>query len=310
DLDAELGQARSDAETRRRAVEAAEAELTAAVAAEAEARTARREAQARADAARDAHAAAERETSRMTARLSALAEAKVRLTASRDETIAAKRDATQAIEQLGLVAELENQLAETRGEVAAQRAVLAEARGEAQALAREAELRGKRLTAITAERAEWDARKTGAVGQIGTLEQRSGEARAERASLQGAPTAFAEQRRALICEIEAAETARRAASDRRAAADAALADADKAARAALEAVGEARTEQARAEERLDAANRRTADMAHEIREMLETEPDNVAALAEIAPGAELPDVATIEERLEKLRRDRERLGAV
>ncbi|MGB9366991.1 MAG: AAA family ATPase, partial [Xanthobacteraceae bacterium] len=95
-----------------------------------------------------------------------------------------------------------------------------------------------------------------------------------------------------------------------AAAETALVNADKAARAALEAMGEARTEQARAEERLEAANRRTTDVAHEIREMLETEPENVAALAEIAPGAELPDVAATEERLEKLRRDRERLGAV
>ena len=73
DLDAELAQARGDAETKRHAVEAAEAELNAAVAAEGEARNARREAQGRADAARDAHAAAEREASRMTARMSALA---------------------------------------------------------------------------------------------------------------------------------------------------------------------------------------------------------------------------------------------
>jgi chromosome segregation protein len=310
DLDAELAQARGEAEIKRRAVEAAETELAAAVTAETEARHARREAQAHADAARDAHAAAEREAGRTTARLSALAEAKVRLAASRDETIAAKREATQAIEQLGSAADLEHQLAETRGEVAAKRAVLAEARGEAQALAREAELRMRRIVAIAAERAEWDTRMTGAVGQIGTLDQRSGEARAERASLEGAPAAIAEQRRALISEIEAAEAARRRASDRRAAADAALADADKAARAALEAMGEARTEAARAEERLEAANRRTADVAHEIREMLETEPENVAALAEIAPGTALPDVVETEERLEKLRRDRERLGAV
>jgi chromosome segregation protein len=310
DLDAELNAARGEADTKRRAVEAAETELAAAVTAETDARNARREAQGRADAARDAHAAAEREAGRTTARLSALAEAKVRLAASLDETIAAKRDAAQAIEQLGAAADLEHQLAETRGEVAAKRAVLAEARGEAQALAREAELRARRLSAITAERAEWDARKIGAVGQIGALEQRSGEAQAERTSLEGAPAAIAGQRRALISEIEAAEAARRQASDRRAAADAALADADKAARAALEAMGEARTEAARAEERLEAANRRTADVAHEIREMLETEPENLAALAEFAPGAALPEVAATEERLEKLRRDRERLGAV
>ena len=310
DLDTELTHARTDAEAKRRVTETAEAELTAAVAAEGEARNARREAQAQADAARDAHAAAEREASRLTARLSALAEAKVRLTSSRDETIAAKHDAVQAIEQLGSAADLEHQLAETRGEVAAKRAVLAEARGEAQALAREAELRARRIAAIAAERAEWDARKVSAASQAATLGERSTEAQAERSSLEGAPAAIAEQRRALISEIEAAEAAQRAASDRRAAAETALAEADKAARAALEAAGEARTEQARAEERLEAANRRTTDVAHEIREMLETEPENVAALAEIAPGAELPDVAATEERLEKLRRDRERLGAV
>src|SRR4051812_6951681 len=310
DLDAELGHARVDTDAKRRAVEAAEAELAAAVAAEGEARNARREAQSQADAARNAHAAAEREANRQTARKSALAEAKVRLVTSRDEAQSARQEASQGIAALASVHELENRLAESRGEVSAKRAVLAEARGEAQALAREAELRARRLSAIAAERSEWDARKVGAVGQIGALERRSGEAQAERTSLDGAPAAIAEQRRALISEIEAAESAQRAASDRRVAADAALADADKAARAALEAMGEARTEQARAEERLEAANRRTADVAHEIREMLETEPENVAALAEIAPGAELPDVASTEERLEKLRRDRERLGAV
>jgi chromosome segregation protein len=310
DIDAELSAARTDAEGKRRAVEAAEVELTAAVAAEGEAHYARRESQAQADSARDARAAAEHEASRMTARLSALAEAKVRLAASRDETIAAKRDATQAIEQLAAAADIEAQLAEARHDVAAKRAVLAEARGEAQALAREAELRARRLDAIAAERAEWDHRRIGAVGQIGTLGERLGEAQNERDSLSHAPAAFAEKRKALISGIEGAQAARQQASDRRVAADAALADADKSARAALEAVGEARTGEARAEERLEAANRRTADIAHEIREMLETDPQDVASLAGIGTGEALPDVAAIEERLDKLRRDRERLGAV
>jgi chromosome segregation protein len=44
--------------------------------------------------------------------------------------------------------------------------------------------------------------------------------------------------------------------------------------------------------------------------MLEVEPDGVAALAGIEPGSALGDVASIEAELEKLRRDRERLGAV
>ena len=44
--------------------------------------------------------------------------------------------------------------------------------------------------------------------------------------------------------------------------------------------------------------------------MLEIAPQGVAALAEIQPGVELPPLTEIEENLERLRRDRERLGAV
>jgi chromosome segregation protein len=310
DLDAELGHARTDAENKRRELEFAEAELSAAVGAESEARNARREAQSQADAARDKHAAAEREANRMTARLSALAEAKVRLVASRDEALAAKHDSSQALEALASAGELENQLAESRGEVSARRAVLAEARGEAQALAREAELRAKRLSAIAAERAEWERRRDGANNQATTIAQRSAEAQSERESLDGAPAAIAEQRRALIAEVEQADANRREASDRRVTAETTLAEADKAARAGLEAMGDARTEAARAEERLEAAARRTTDVAHEIREMLETEPPALAAMAEITAEDVLPPVGEVEERLDKLRRDRERLGAV
>ncbi|HWV42554.1 MAG TPA: chromosome segregation protein SMC, partial [Pseudorhodoplanes sp.] len=66
----------------------------------------------------------------------------------------------------------------------------------------------------------------------------------------------------------------------------------------------------RAEERGEGARRRLADIEHEVREMLEVEPQAVAALAEIGEGTVLPDVSEVEADLEKLRRERERLGAV
>jgi len=56
--------------------------------------------------------------------------------------------------------------------------------------------------------------------------------------------------------------------------------------------------------------RRLADLAHEVRERLEVEPDGTAELAEIKPGAELPSIADVEGRLERIHRERERLGAV
>jgi chromosome segregation protein len=121
---------------------------------------------------------------------------------------------------------------------------------------------------------------------------------------------FAEKRNALINEIGFAENDRKAAADALAAAETAMAETDRAAKASLEALSAAREATGRAEERMEGARRRLADVEREIHDMLEIEPQGVAALAEIEPGTELPPLAEIEENLEKLRRDRERLGAV
>src|SRR5262249_21778651 len=128
--------------------------------------------------------------------------------------------------------------------------------------------------------------------------------------LNDAPVAFAEKRSALIGEIEIAEHERRTAADALAEAENALAAADRDARAALEAMGTAREEAARAGERHDGAKRRLADVSHEIQEMLEVEPEAVAEMAELKPEAELPNVEDVEKTLDRIRRERERLGAV
>jgi len=310
DIEAELEAAKVDLETRRAAVAQAQAEAAAAAEAETAARNLLRERQREAAAARDRHADTEREISRQIARTSALGEARTRLTASQAETTAGRAAAEEALAALQPADEIEQQLGALREELEGHRARHAEVRGEAQALAREIELAERRLTTIDTERKDWNARKDGADTQIATLGTRIEEARTERAGLEGAPQAFAEKRQGLISEIEAAEAARRADADRLTTAENALAEADRAARAALEATGAARTEAARAEERCEGAKRRLTDIEHEIREMLEVEPEQVAGVAAIAPGAELPDLNDIENKLDRLRRERERLGAV
>jgi chromosome segregation protein len=310
DIETELKALREDVEAKRALVNAAEAEVKAAAEAEAAARARWRELQHAAHAAREQHAAGEREIGRNAARLSALAEAKTRLTASLDETLAAAAEAERSLEGLPPAAEVEDKLAGVRAEVDERRARLAELRAQAQALAREAELAHRRLHAIVGERAGWAERRDGAGVQITTLEGRVQEAKAERTSLADAPQAFAEKRIALISEIELAEAARRTAADRLADAENALAAADRDARAALDATSVAREEAARAEERFEGAKRRLADVAHEIREVLEVAPEAVGELAELKPGAELPEAADVEQRLDRLRRERERLGAV
>ncbi len=310
DIENELEQARIDAGAKRQALEAAEAELKAASAAETSARDAWRAAQREADSARERHAATEREINRHAARKSALTEAHSRLTADRSEAQGAHESAHAALAELPASLATETRLAEVRTEIDGHRRVAAQVRAEAQALAREAELADRRLQAITAERNEWHNRKASATSQIETIESRVTEVKAERAELENAPAVFAEKRRALIGEIESAENARRVAADALVSAENVMAETDRAAKVSLEALSSAREACARAEERMDGAKRRLVDIEREIHDMLEVEPHAVAGLAEIEPGAELPPLAEIEENLEKLRRDRERLGAV
>jgi chromosome segregation protein len=310
DIEAELEQARADAVAKRQALETADSELKIAATAESAAREATRNAQREANVARERHAAAEREINRHAARRSALTEAHSRLTADRGEANSAHEMAVEAVAELPPSDEIDARLATARTDMDERRRLAAQARAEAQALAREAELADRRVQAILSERTEWQGRKENGAAQIATIEARTGEVNAERAELENAPALFAEKRNALISEIEIAENERRTAADALAAAETLMAETDREARASLEALSAAREATARAEERMDGTKRRLEDIEREIRDMLETEPQNVAAMAEITPESELPPVAEIEADLEKLRRDRERLGAV
>ncbi len=292
EIEAELVPARGEVDDKRKLLEAAQAAFQAAGETESDMR------------------ARERELNRQTSRLSALAEAYSRLAASRDEAITAKADAERALTGLSPAADAEPRLGSVRDDIAGKRGKLAELRAEQQAIAREAELADRRLQSIATDIAGWSERRDGAANQITTLDQRLQGAKRERVELENAPAVFAEKRSALITEIGAAEANRRAAADRLTEGETALAQADRDGRAALEAASAAREELARAEERFGAAQRRLADIGREIHDMLEIEPAKLAELAGIEADDALPEFTDVEATLERLRRERERLGAV
>src|SRR6516165_2215909 len=283
-LESELAAARSDCEAKRRMLEQAEAALAAA-------------------------AAAEGEIGRNAARVSALTEARQRIITARDENMAGHAAAEQALMKLEAADQIEKELAAVTEVIARERAGCAEIRGESQAVAREAQLAQHRLAAIAEDRKAWSERRDSAAAQIATLGQRTDEASAERSELTNMPQKFAAQRQALIGEIEAATATRKAAADRLAEAETELSEADKLARAALEAVGEARAEAARGEERHEGARRRLADIEHEIHELLQVEPAATAELAELKPDAALPSIAEVEAKIDRIHEARERLLA-
>ena len=310
DIENELEQARIDAQIKRSALENAEFELQMAASTEGASREAWRAAQRELNVARERHATAEREISRHAARKATLSEAHSRLAADRAEAEAAYEYAEAGISELPSSEDTETRLAAVRSDIEGHRRMAAQVRAEAQALAREAELADRRVQAILAERTEWQNRKESAASHIDTIQTRITEVSIERSDLENAPAVFAEKRSALITEIEYAENDRRMAADALATAETLMAETDRAAKLTLEALSSSREATARAEERMEGSRRRLEDIEREIRDMLEVEPQAVAGLAEIEPGAELPPLHDIEEDLEKMRRDRERLGAV
>jgi chromosome segregation protein len=310
DLIIEAEAARTGADALKAEAESAQNHAAACAAAESEARRSHKNALREVEAAREKHRAAERVEAAAAARLSALNEALERLTGGRDEAREKFAAAQAGLDDLANSADLIERLEICRARAGRERAVAGEARGELQAHLREAQARAKRLDAIAGERASWLARSEGAGGQIGAFEARIAEATVEYEGLADAPGAFLATRRTLMNQIDEADAARKEAADRRAAAETALAEADRAARAALDAMSAAREQKARAEARIEAAHARREEVLRQIGAELDCAADELPTLAGVGPNDELPAVADVERRLEGLKQDRERLGAV
>ena len=310
EIEAAAALARTEAHAERARLEARIVATRAAAEAEQGARAGERAARTRLTAAQDALAAAERAAAQRTARLSALMEARARLSANLEEAIAVKRDAIAALAAVADTRPAEDEAQALRARVAEDRAELAEARAASQSLAREAELRLKRLKAITEERDRWIGRRDTAAVHAQALADRLEELEGERLALDGVPGALREQRLALLNELDEAEAARRNAADRLAEAEQRLAAADRQARASLAALSEAREARARAETRLDAATERKADLERTIAEALQVPARSILAEFGLRPDERPEPTGALEARLEHLRRERDRLGAV
>jgi chromosome segregation protein len=312
-----LGDLEREAEAARQAAAALSVEAASAASASREAAAAETEWRGRvraartgSDTARDALAQFERARAQTLSRLSAVEEAFSRAGAARNEAAERKAGAETALEQLGPGDDVAQGLERAREVAARDRTAFAEARATAQSIARETAARAARRNAIVTERSSWDERLTHAQSRIAELSARKAEADRERAELADAPTDFSRTRRALADEHGQAEFARKEAADALALGETALADADRAARQALEAMSAAREQRAASEERLEGARVRDEELKHAIASELDCEPAGLAALADHKAEKPLPGGIEVERKLENLRQERERLGAV
>lgn len=310
ELDAEAVQATRMLREAEAALAQAEQALRQASEAERNARQAGRDAQHGLDAARNALAEAEKAGGELVSRRAALDEARARVVDSHEETQAAFLEAEMLLQDAPDLGDLQLQLEQSSANVSRDRATLADARAVHEGLRREAEARTRRLEAIGAERRNWLERAENASTQIAALGERRAEAEAERERLADAPDEIDAKRRALLSQLTEAETLRQAAADRLQEAENRQAELDKAATAAIQSLAEARETRVRAEERLTAADERRLEVEARIQETLNTPPHLVIRHTGLEADDPMPEMAEVERQLDRLKVERERLGAV
>jgi chromosome segregation protein len=176
-------------------------------------------------------------------------------------------------------------------------------------LRREGEARVRRSQEVTKEISGWKLRLETADKRIAEIDQRRGESEEALKGAAQVPEALAAKRVELSTAIAKAEARRAAASDALAGAEGALREAVAAERDAERAASDAREARARAEARVDAAQEAVEGAAERIAEAQEMTPKQLLDSLGVEVSA-MPPADAIENDLNRLRRQRDALGAV
>jgi chromosome segregation protein len=197
-----------------------------------------------------------------------------------------------------------------REQVATLRRDHAEAVGARDSLLAQARGRAQRLQAIDNERQSWTNRKVSAQSQLEQLTERREEAMEELETARALPEEIAERRDALLSQIETSETSRNEAADALAVTEQALADCEREMREAGNALAAAREDRVRIEARVAQAAQSIEEIVTRMREVLDCMPDKVLEIVDLKEGEELPQRDAIDNRLERLKRERDNMGPV
>ena len=252
----------------------------------------------------------EADMARETAQKSALEDRLTRLKMERDDVKGQFDRAQDLLKEFAGGEDLSTEIEELREQLLKAREVADDASAAYRSLKRELEARAARRTAIERERADWTKRAKTAAERVNALETRLSKTNESLSAARLAPDEFEGRRQALMTELTTAETRRKEAADRLAAAETATRDADMTARTTEQAHGEAREARAAAQAHLEAAQSRLAENEARIAETLECTPDELPKhLGELSAESKLSE-ADIERKLERLGRERENLGGV
>ena len=167
-----------------------------------------------------------------------------------------------------------------------------------------------RKETCTEEEVQWQRRLEGVTNRIKELKERLENGKKEQDRLEIRP----ENIQAHILEIgdklEAADNARQKASDKLLIAEKKLEKADISQREADKGLTSAREEQIRAESTKEYCNTIIGEIENHIRDKFDCNPNEISSIAEITIHEKLSDIKVLEERLNRLLRERDNMGPV
>lgn len=175
---------------------------------------------------------------------------------------------------------------------------------------RDGELRSKRINEIGEELNNWKNRAERAKRHIEDLGLRREGLLEELEELAERPQEIEGKRLRLLDAIEAAEEKRKLCTDKLAEAEVNLRDVDSHVRQADAELATCREERVRHESHVEQGKQLCMALAERIRDRLDCKAEDLAQIAEIAEGSELPDLDAAEKRVDRLHRERDTMGPV
>ncbi|MDY6961653.1 MAG: chromosome segregation protein SMC, partial [Pseudomonadota bacterium] len=173
-----------------------------------------------------------------------------------------------------------------------------------------ARMRDGRLVQLERDTQSWQRRRDGALAQLATLDQRSAEVSAQLASVNETPDGFVARRAQLDEQIEQAKVEHQASGDSLSLAQSGYREADKALKAASDALANARIELTRIEERARGFVAQRQQIERQIEESLDIPASKTLEASGIRAEEALPSEAATEQKVDRLKAERERLGGV
>ncbi|MDG2244442.1 MAG: AAA family ATPase [Rhodospirillaceae bacterium] len=306
----EIGTRRAASQTAEEKAVAARNRVTSAAETEKERRATVRDAEQALEKTRAALAERQRTVAALESRIASLEETHKTLVRERDEAGQQEREADNTLAELGDGTTERNRQSELQRQLGGRRNDLMEARAAYDALTRASEERQRRLAALAEDTQSWSNRRSEAEQQLGALIEREGASVGEVEELAGKPEALAEQRQALMFQLEDAEGGRRTAADALTRAEAVLHETSKALRDAEQSASTAREERVRREASVSQAKQAIETLAAAIEEKVGCAPADVRAQTRLKDGEEPPSIEKAEKSLQRLISERDNMGAI